>query len=139
MNRVFMIGRLTSDPEVRYTQDRKPVIRFRFAVNRSVKKEGEAEADFFACVLLGRTAERFERLNVQKGVKLMIEGEVRNNNYTDKNGVKRFENQLLLNNFEFCESKNASPSAPNVAAPSTSADGFQSVPDDVSDEGLPFA
>ena len=134
-----MIGRLTADPETRYTQGGNPVVRFNFAVNRTFKREGEADADFFQCVVLGKTAERFEKLNIQKGIKLMIEGELRNNNYTDKNGVKRYENQLMINNFEFCESKGSS-TAPNVAATAenNSDDGFMPIPDEVDDEGLPF-
>ena len=144
MNKCIFMGRLTGDPEIRYTQDGKPVVRFNFAVNRTYKREGEPEADFFSCAVFGNAAERFEKLHIQKGVKLVLEGEIRNNNYTDRNGVKRYENQVNVNNFEFCESKGSSvpaqPSAPIVAAsPQTrSNDGFVPLPDDVEDEGLPF-
>lgn len=139
MNKIMFIGRISNDPEVRYTQDHKPVIRFNLAVNRKFKREGEPEADFFSCAVLGKPAESFEKLGIPKGTKLYIEGELRNNNYTDKNGVKRYENQVIVGVFEFCESKGSS-SAPNVAAsPENMAnDGFQTVPDDVDDEGLPF-
>lgn len=134
MNKFIVIGRISSDPEVRYTQDQKPVVRFNFAVSRTYKRDGEPDADFFGCVLMGRTAERFEKLNVPKGTKLMLEGEVRNNNYTGKDGIKRYENQVMVNQFEFCESKTRTAPA---EAPKAS-EGFVNIPDEVNDEGLPF-
>lgn len=107
MNRFMFMGRLTADPEIRRTQDGKPVIRYRFAVNRTFKRDGDPDADFFQIVMFGSPAERFEKLNIRKGIKLLIEGEVRNNNFTDKDGVKHYEVQFVANNFEFCEAKRA--------------------------------
>lgn len=139
-----MIGRLTGDPDTRYSQDGSPVVRFGFAVNRIYHKEGEADADFFSCVCFGKTAERFEKLQISKGTKLLIECEVRNNNYTDKDGVKRRDTQFYVNNFEFCESKSSTASnATALAAQKSPAQpsqegGFVPVPDDLGDDGLPF-
>lgn len=142
MNKFIMIGRLVTEPEVKRTQEGKPVIRFRYAVNKAYRREGEAEADFFSCVAYGKTAERFEKLNILKGTKLMLEGEVRNNNYTDTAGVKRYENQLVVENFEFVESKNASQPAeafqPAEASQKADKNDFVPLPDDLEDEGLPF-
>lgn len=138
MNKFIVIGRISSDPEVRYTQDHKPVVRFNIAVNRTYKRDGEPDADFFGCFVTGRTAERFEKLNIPKGTKLMLEGEVRNNNYTGKDGVKRYENQVMVYQFEFCESKGHNASLPSEPPRATSEEGFATIPDEVSDEGLPF-
>lgn len=139
MNKLIITGRISSDPEVRYTQDQKPVVRFNFAVSRIYKRDGEPDADFFGCVLMGRTAERFEKLNVPKGTKLMLEGEVRNNNYTGKDGVKRYENQVMVNQFEFCESKGQTH---NTGMPTQTkkavSDGFTSIDDEVDDASLPW-
>lgn len=139
-----MIGRLTGDPEIRTTQDGNPVVRFGFAVNRIYHREGEADADFFSCVCFGKTAERFEKIQISKGTKLLIECEVRNNNYTDKDGVKRRDTQLFVNNFEFCESKGAGAGGTATAAPPKAPEaprqqsGWMAVPDSVDEEYLPF-
>ncbi len=145
MNRIQFTGRLTADPEIRYTQDGKPVVRFRFAVNRTFKRDNEPEADFFNMVCFGTTAERFEKLKIQKGTKLLVEGEVRNNNYTDKDGVKHYDYQFTANSFEFLESKNASNTAPvtqTVNNTNTNRkaenDGFLMITDEVDDAELPF-
>ena len=82
------MGRLCADPEIRYTNDQKTVCRFRFAVNRRFKRDGEPDADFFQCVAFGKIAETFEKCGISKGAKLMIDGEIWNNNYEDANGVK---------------------------------------------------
>lgn len=149
MNKFTFTGRLTADPEILRTQDGKPVVRYRFAVNRTFKREGEPEADYFTIAMFGNSAERFEKLNVTKGTKLLIEGDVRNNNYTDKNGNKHYDFQFVANTFEFCESKqnqqtapatsyNQAPAYTQAPAPAQDENGFMFVPDDVSDEGLPF-
>lgn len=104
MNRVIFAGRLTKDAEIRYSPDGKAVARFDLAVNRTFKREGEQEADFFQCAAFGKTAELFGKY-VFKGSKIIVEGEVRNNNYTDKNGQKRYGTQILVNRVEFCESR----------------------------------
>lgn len=137
MNKVFLSGRLTADAEIKYSQDGKAVARFNFAVNRRFKRDGESEADFFSCIAFGKTAETFEKCNVAKGTKLLIDGEMRNNNY-EKDGVKRYGMQVVVNSFEFCESKvsQQNGNSPFGSAPADS-DGFMNIPDDI-DEQLPF-
>jgi single-strand DNA-binding protein len=128
MNQFIITGRTTKDAEVRYTADEKAVARFDFAVNRTFKREGEADADFFSCVAFGKVAETIEKCQVGKGTKLLINGEVRNNNYTNKDGQKVYGTQVVVNSFEFCEKKGDSP------APAKD-DGFMAVP---VDSDLPF-
>lgn len=132
MNQVIFTGRLTMDAEIRYSNEGKAVARFDFAVNRRFKREGEADADFFSCVAFGKLAETLERCNVGKGTKLLIEGEVRNNNYTNKEGQKVYGTQILVNSFEFCESKGTGQQQAPV-----DNDGFMNIPDGF-DEELPF-
>lgn len=136
MNNWIATGRLTKDAEVRYSNDGKVVVRFDFAVNRKFKREGEPDADFFTCVAFGKLAETFEKLNIDKGTKLAIEGEVRNNNYTNNAGQKVYGTQILVNGFEFCESRQNNESAP-AQRRDTSGDGFMNIPDGI-DEELPF-
>lgn len=135
MNKIILCGRLTADAEIRYSQDGKAVARFNFAVNRRFKREGEPEADFFQCVAFGKIAETFEKCSVGKGTKLLIDGEMRNNNY-EKDGVKHYGMQVIVNSFEFCESKGSSGQAAPQQA--TDSDGFMNIPDDI-DEELPFS
>ena len=140
MNKFLIMGRLCTDPEIRYTSDQKAVCRFRFAVNRRFKRDDEPEADFFQCVAFGKIAETFEKCSISKGTKLMIDGEVRNNNYTDNYGVKHYSDQVIVNAFEFCESKPAAASAPteyNTPQAKTDDDGFMHDPEGI-DYDLPF-
>lgn len=133
MNQFIITGRLTKDAEIRYSNEGKAVARFDFAVNRKFKREGEADADFFSCVAFGKIAETFEKCNVGKGTKLLIEGEVRNNNYTNKDGQKVYGTQVIVNSFEFCESKG------NNEAPATAPEpeDFMDIPANIQEE-LPF-
>ena len=139
MNQVIFIGRLTRDTEIRYSNDGKAVAKFDFAVNRKFKREGEADADFFSCVAFGKLAETLEKCNVGKGTKLLIEGEVRNNNFTNKEGKKVYGTQIFVNSFEFCESKSSGGSGQQQASSYGQADndGFMNIPDGIDDE-LPF-
>ena len=134
MNTAFFMGRLTNDAEIKYTIDSKPVARFTIAVQRKFKKEGEQDTDFFKCVAFGKVAGRIERLGLLKGTKLVINCEVRNNNFTDKDGQKRYEVQLIVNEFEFCEKR---AEAPTPAAPNPDPDtDFMSIADGL--EEFPF-
>jgi len=140
MNKVIFTGRLTKDAEIRYSGDGKAVARFDIAVNRKFKREGEAEADFFSCVAFGKIAETFEKCNVGKGAKLLIEGEVRNNNYTNKEGQKVYGTQVVVDSFEFCESKQggvADGMSKINTTIETDSQGFMSIPNGL-DEELPF-
>lgn len=135
MNHVILTGRLTRDSEINHSSDGKTVARFDFTVNRKFKIEGEAEADFFSCVIFGKLAEAFEKCNVTKGTKLSITGEIRNNNYTNREVRKIYGTQIIVDEFEFCESK-ASGSG-QQQAPVHDGDGFMNIPDGI-DEELPF-
>lgn len=139
MNLFIMTGRIVADPEIRYTNDGKAIGRFRFAVNRTYKREGEADADFFQCTVFGKTAENFEKLNIGKGTKLLLRGEFRNNDYTDRDGVKHYGFQAVVNEFEFCESKGShSGSTASDTASSPAAAEWLNVPDSFENDGLPF-
>lgn len=136
MNKIILCGRLTADTDIRYSNDNKAVARFNFAVNRRFKREGDPEADFFQCVAFGKIAETLEKCNVGKGTKLLLDGEMRNNNY-EKDGVKHYGMQVVVNSFEFCESKGSGGQATAPQAQADS-DGFIDIPDDI-DEDLPFS
>lgn len=141
MNKFIILGRLSTDIESRTTAEGKMVSRFNFAVNRRFKREGEPDADFFTCVAFGKIAETFQKCDVGKGTKLLLEAEVRNNNY-EKDGVKHYGTQVIVNSFEFCESKSSGDSeyvpqtvsAQNAIAQESDIDGF--VP--IEDMDLPF-
>lgn len=135
MNLTLMVGRLTADPEVKYTQDKKTIAKFSLAVNRRFKKEGEADADFFNCVAFGKTAE-FIGKYFSKGMKAIVTGELRNNHYTDNNGVKHYSEQIIVNTVEFAESKQTNAQA-NAQTSNSYEGGFVNVTDDLEEE-LPF-
>lgn len=134
MNKFFISGRLTADPEYLRTNEGKTVAKFNFAVNRRFKREGDQEADFFTCVAFGKIAETLEKCTASKGTKLLIEGEVRNNNY-EKDGVKHYSTQVVVSSFEFCESK-SSGNAP--AAETVSLDGMDFAAIDTPEDDIPF-
>ena len=133
MNKFIISGRLTADAEYIHTNEGKTVAKFNFAVNRRFKKEGEQDADFFTCVAFGKIAETLEKCTVGKGTKLLIEGEVRNNNY-EKDGVMRYGTQVKVDSFEFCESK----SSGNAPAETVDLDGMDFTAVDSSEDDLPF-
>lgn len=153
MNKVILMGRLTRDPEIRYTQGASStaVAGFSLAVDRRFKREGEADADFFHCTAFGKQAEFAERY-VKQGTKLVITGRVQNNNYTNKDGQKVYSVQIMVEEMEFAESKGASAAGSGQAAgeqqahagywerpqPETAVnDGFVTIPDGLQEE-LPF-
>lgn len=123
MNRVILIGRLTKDPEVRYSQEGKGVARYSLAVDRSFK--GEASADFINCVTFGKGAEFAEKY-LAKGTKIAVVGRIQTGSYTNKEGRKVYTTDVIVESHEFCESKKA-----------TESDDFADVPEDVGEE-LPF-
>lgn len=104
MNKVIIIGRLCADPEFRQTTSGIPVCRFRVAVDRPYKKDAEKQADFISCTAWRNTAEFVSRY-FSKGSKAVVEGQLRNNDYTDNNGVKHYSMDVLVENVEFAESK----------------------------------
>lgn len=111
MNKLFLCGRLTRDPEVRTTTNNMTVAAFSIAVDRRFKRDGEPEADFFNCTAFGKTAEIVEKY-CKKATKLIIEGRIQNDNY-EKDGVKHYGVKIMVDSLEFAESKNANntPSA----------------------------
>jgi len=130
MNKVILMGRLTKDPEVRYTNGGKTIGSFSIAVDRRFKSEGQPEADFFTCVTFGKQAEFVEKY-LKKGTKILLGGQIQNNNY-EKDGVKHYNTQIVVDEIEFAESKRSQDKEP-----SSKDDGFMAIPDDAGDE-LPF-
>lgn len=148
MNKVILMGRLTRDPEVRYSQGEggTAVARFSLAVDRRFKRAGDAEADFFNCTAFGRQAEFAERY-LKRGTKMLVTGRIQNDNYTNREGQKVYSVQVIVEELEFAESKAASAENSGFAGqgyqaerPSPAAavgDGFMNIPDGI-DEELPF-
>ena len=145
MNKTILIGRLTRDPEVRYTQgdNASAVARFSLAVDRRFKKDGEQTADFISCVAFGKTGEFIERY-CHQGTKLVVEGRIQTGSYTNRDGNKVYTTDVVAENVEFAESKAAATNNEGgyqAARPepfSAAGDGFMNIPDGVEDEGLPF-
>lgn len=140
MNKVIMMGRLTRDPEIRYSQgaNATAIASFSLAVDRRIKQEGQPEADFFSCTAFGKTAEFCEKY-IKKGTKIVVVGRIQNDNYTNKEGQKVYSVRIMVEEMEFAESKaaqNANGQNEN-RAPET-PDGFMNIPKDLEDE-LPFA
>ena len=133
MNKIILLGRLTRDPEVRYTQgdNSMAIAKFSLAVNRRFKKENEPEADFSNCTAFGKQAEFVEKY-LKQGTKILLSGRIQNDNYTNKEGQKVYSIQIMVEEIEFAESKNNSTSEP-----SQSNDGFMNIPDGLQEE-LPF-
>ncbi len=147
MNKVILMGRLTRDPEVRYSQgsNQTAVARFSIAVDRRFKREGQPDADFFNCTSFGRQAEFVERY-LRKGTKILVSGNIQNDNYTNKDGQMVYSVRIMVDEIEFAESKNASGGDNSGYAggnsysrpePSGAGDGFMNIPDGI-DEELPF-
>lgn len=106
MNLVILMGRLTRDPEVSSSASGTTFARYSIAVDRKFKKEGEAEADFFNCTSFGKQAEFVEKY-LKKGTKIVVSGEIQNNNYTNKDGQKVYDVRIMVHDVEFAESKNS--------------------------------
>ena len=145
MNKVILMGRLTRDAEVRYSQGENAtaVARFSLAVDRRFRRDNQDQsADFINCVAFGKTGEFLERFG-RKGPKFVVEGRIQTGSYTNKEGQKVYTTDVVVENIEFAESKASSESnggfAPSSApSPSGAAgDGFMNIPDGI-DEELPF-
>ena len=148
MNKVILMGRLTRDPEVRYSQGERPVAvaRYTLAVNRTFKRAGEPDADFINCVTFGRSAEFAEKY-FRQGIRIVVSGRIQTGSYTNRDGVKVYTTDIVVEDQEFAESKAASEQSAaaynsrSAAAPAPSApvgDGFMNIPDGL-DEELPFS
>lgn len=131
MNKVILMGRLTRDPEIRYSQGESPmaIARYTLAVDRRGKAGGDVSADFINCVAFGKNAEVAEKYFV-KGIKLLVSGRIQTGSYTNKEGQKIYTTDIVADEQEFAESKGSSP-----AKETPPENGFSIPPDE---EGLPF-
>lgn len=134
MNKVIELGRLTRDPEVRYS-GQTAVARYTLAVDRHFKREGQPTADFFNCVAFGKTAEFTEKY-LRKGTKICIEGRLQSGSYTNREGQKVYTTDIVVESCEFAESKNHE--AGQETAPTADTDGFMNIPDAIGSDELPF-
>ena len=138
MNRVILMGRLTKDPDIRYSQGEKStaIARFTLAVDRKFKQDGQPTADFINCLAFGKRAEFLEKY-CKKGTKLAIEGSWQTGNYTNKDGNKVYTNDCLVESCEFAESKSSEQNNNSSNQNNMGGDGFMNIPDGI-DEELPF-
>ena len=152
MNKVILMGRLTRDPEVRYSQgdNAMAIARYTLAVDRRFNRNNNDEnsADFIGCVAFGKSAEFAERY-LHKGTKIVATGRIQTGSYVNKDGVKVYTTDVVVEDQEFAESKSASAGSDNGGyrpamsqsrpePASAVASGFMNIPDGVEDEGLPF-
>ena len=152
MNKVILMGRLTRDPEVRYSsgENSSAVANYTLAVDRRFKRDGDQTADFIRCVTFGRSAEFAEKY-FRQGIRIVVSGRIQTGSYTNREGQKVYTTDVIVEEQEFAESKSASDNASaNYSAPAgapaveaepnasaASADGFLNIPDGI-DEELPF-
>ena len=140
MNKIVLMGRLTADPQVRYSQGENAtaVARYTVAVDRRFKRDGEPTADFIPCVVFGRSAEFAEKY-FRKGMQVAVSGRIQTGSYTNKDGNKVYTTDVVVEEQEFAESKAANQQNQQSAGSGSipASDGFMSIPDGM-DEELPF-
>lgn len=146
MNKVMLMGRLTRDAEIRYSQGESAtaIARFSLAVDRRFHRDNDEQtADFISCVAFGKAAEFLEKYG-HKGVKFVVEGRIQTGSYTNKDGQRVYTTDVVVEQIEFAESKASSGNGNNgnngqsAPAPAPSgADGFMNIPEGI-DEELPF-
>ena len=139
MNLVVLVGRLTKEPDVRYTAGEKPmaVARYTLAVYRRVRKqEGQQSADFISCVAFGASAE-FANNYLHKGTKIAVNGRIQTGSYVNKDGNTVYTTDVIVENQEFAESKKASEGGQPVNHNTQNNDDFMKIPEGVEEE-LPF-
>ena len=146
MNRVILMGRLTRDAEIRYSQGESStaIARFSLAVDRRFRRDNEEQtADFINCVAFGKTAEFLERFG-RKGTKFVLEGRIQTGSYTNKDGQRVYTTDVVVESVEFAESKSAASGSDGGFTPAdrpspsqAAGDGFMNIPDGI-DEELPF-
>lgn len=143
MNKVILMGRLTRDPEVRYSggDNSMAVARYTLAVDRRFKKDGEQSADFISCVCFGKAGEFAEKY-LRQGTKITIAGRIQTGSYTNRDGQKVYTTDVIVEEHEFAESKGAGRQSDQSGAQagtlSDIGDGFMNIPDGI-DEELPFS
>jgi len=143
MNKVILMGRLTRDPEVRYSagENAMAIARYTLAVDRRIRKENEANADFIGCIAFGRNAEFAEKY-FRQGMRVVITGRIQTGSYTNREGKKIYTTDIVIEEQEFAESRSASEQNRNfpdrnVDMKSDAGDGFMNITDGI-DEELPF-
>ena len=140
MNKVILIGRLTKDPETRYSQGQNStcISRYSLAVDRQFKRDGEQIADFLNCVAFGKQGEFAEKY-LKKGTKIAVTGRLQTGSYTDRDGKKVYTTDVVVESHEFVESKKEGDQE-TQSSPygSVGTDGFMNIPDGI-DEELPFS
>lgn len=139
MNKVTLMGRLVADPEIRYTQDNMAVGRYRLAVDRRGK---DKQADFIGILTFGKSAEFAEKY-LHKGMKICVSGRIQTGSYQKQDGTKVYTTDVVADDQEFCESKQANDTAQNYAPKEDrngvpeDMQGFMKIPEG-QDEELPF-
>ncbi len=149
MNKVILMGRLTRDPEVRYSSGERSmaIARYTLAVDRRGRRsEGsEQTADFIPCVAFDKSGEFAEKY-FRQGMRVLISGRIQTGSYTNKEGQKVYTTEVIIEDQEFADSKNLSGSSTGSgynesfrpSPENASSEGFMNIPDGVDDEGLPF-
>jgi single-strand binding protein len=147
MNRVILMGRLTRDPEVRYSSGERSmaIARYTLAVDRGFKRgdSSEQNADFIQCIAFDKAGEFAEKY-FRQGMRVLVSGRIQTGSYTNKEGQKVYTTEVIVDTQEFADSKGASgsgdgyQSSTSQSKSSVSSDGFMNIPDGVDDEGLPF-
>lgn len=137
MNRVVLMGRLTRDPNITYAQkDNSAIARFTLAVDRRYKQEGQPTADFIPCIAFGKLGDFVEKY-LRQGTKVVLEGRIQTGSYTNKDNVKVYTTDVIVDQIEFAESKSAGSGNDTKTESKPSDGGFMNIPDGI-DEQLPF-
>lgn len=138
MNKAILVGRLTKDPVVRYSQGEKEtaVARYTMAVERRFKREGEATADFIPCVVFGRSAEFTEKY-FRQGMRISVSGRIQTGSYTNREGMKVYTTEVVVEEQEFAESRSEYQQRQGMPEEPVLGDGFTTLPDEIEEE-LPF-
>lgn len=140
MNKVILMGRLTKDPDIRYTSSDTPlaVARYTLAVDRRFKRDGEQSADFISCVTFGKSAE-FAGKYLKKGTKIAITGRIQTGSYENKDGQRVYTTDVVVEEHEFAQSKSKEGDVFEQSVDSNDIDdGFMNTPEDFGDDDLPF-
>ena len=149
MNKVILMGRLTRDPEVRYSSGERSmaIARYTLAVDRRMRRSGgsdgsEQTADFIPCVAFDRSGEFAEKY-FRQGMRVLVSGRIQTGSYVNKEGQKVYTTEIIVEDQEFADSKNSSEGggyagASRPSPASATSDGFMNIPDGVEDDGLPF-
>ena len=142
MNRAILMGRLTRDPEVRYSSGERSmaIARYTLAVDRGFKRgdSSEQNADFIPCVAFDKAGEFAERY-FRQGMRVLVSGRIQTGSYTNKEGQKVYTTEVIIDTQEFADSKGESAGGGSKKQEANvDADGFMNIPDGVDDEGLPF-